>query len=317
MAGKRRTIKKSSGTFVRNSANFGFYSDKSEKLAYSRMNGLYDDIINDRTSRRRAMDRICSMIEDIRNQDSGKPVDIAQLNAICRYLAPALETAGIISINSDDIREHNIQWEKKGRLISQYETAPATLSALARSSEQINNAMAKINEMIDIDIVGMNEDPCTLDNPAQGHDIVVFKYKGFDDHLPLIGCALIGKDYARNLEDIMQHQDIANQDIQGTDCLGQRSGVDYSQLILYLVELNQGIMSFNHSAYLIQKPDRLDIHFNNNGTPQNVMTWDGNIVSIDTPTKEWGPELVDVKFDNTTPEPEPTPEPDEAPVFKM
>jgi hypothetical protein len=294
---KNKTKKKNiTGTYNRvGDSHFGFYSDGAEKLAYELLKGLAIDISLEKISRRRSIDKILFILEKVIKIDNFRE-DKTHIDKIIDFLSDSFKDAGFIDLTYDEFLEHKKTWEKNGKEINLYETTPSVVTKVFRIADDINNIIQQFEDMKTIKYQVSNEDPYLNPELNAGNDILIFKWKGFCDNTPLLGCALIGDGYASMLNDLIE-KDFVSEDIIEKEYLGKRNDIDYNILIQVLCKLNALIIAYNHSIYNLPNIERLNVEFKNG----KILTkWDGQDFTCELlKNEDWTlSQSVDLNFQN-------------------
>lgn len=269
---KNKNKKKiSSGSINRvGDSYFGFYSDVAEKLAYDLLKGLSIDIELEKISRRRSLDKICFILEKITDLD-GYRWEQSHIDKIINFLSNSFQKAGFIGFTYEEFLDHKKTWEKNGKEINMYETTPSVVSTIFRITDNINVLIKDIENIKTIKCQVSNDDPYLNPELNAGNDILIFKWKGYSENTPLLGCALIGDGYASMLEDLIEKNTVSK-DLIEKEYLGKREDIDYNLLIQLLGKLNTLIIAYNHSIYSLPHIERLSVEFKEG----NILTkWDG------------------------------------------
>ena len=256
-------------------SGFGFFTAAGEDLARKLIKGIVADVSCDRTSRRRALDRIAEAVERAAGTD-GMQADQDCMDAIAAVLNPAFHKAGFMPVSGIQLRGHCEDWSRKGAAAGSADVCPA---AVLEAASAARTAGALLEQVGARRSVGVGASALAPYEPgffdAEGYppgEIVLFPWRGETGGESYMGCVLVGDSGCAYLEDVVS---CGAAKVLHEGLLGAGDARDSEALGADLVRLHAELARFNVASALVREPARLTVRVAEDGAGLETL-WDGD-----------------------------------------
>jgi hypothetical protein len=262
--------------------SFGFFSGAGEAIARTLVRGVVTDVAGDRTSRRRALDRIAEAVERVASVD-GMQADQDVIDAIASALRPAFARAKFMPVSGLQLRAHCEEWSRKGASVSSADVCPAAVLEAVAAARIATGLIERMSDTCKVDVFASaiapyDEGFCDKEGRAPG-EVVLFPWLGATGGETYIGCVLVGEGGCAYIEDVVECGPLES---LKDGLLGTREPEMCTRIAHELSELNTAIRRFNLASAAVQEPSRLTARVANGGFGLHVM-WDGDLLSLQAP----------------------------------
>lgn len=253
---------------------YGFHSAAGEALVRRLIGGVLADVEADRTSRRRALDRVSDALERAVGLDGAQPEQDV-LESLAQRLNGAFSRAGYLPVSGEVMREHWSEWSRRGSPVNPEDICPAAVVAAASAAAEVVETAGALRRH-GLSVAGSAAAPWDEGFCPGGEapaDLVLFAWRGETGGDAYVGCVAMSPEGACYVEDVALCGDPAQALRDGA--LGSRSPAECEAIAPGLCRLHAAVARFNVATAAAREPSRLSVEVASGEALAVTALWDG------------------------------------------